>query len=151
MNGPLFLALRIAMAAALYIFLAWALATLWRELRHSARQATMPKIPALELHPEEDAAHPSYRFTIPEITIGRDPACQCYLDDKTISGQHARLSYRLEQWWIEDLNSTNGTFLNQDPVASPVVVIQGDQLRCGQALFRITIDERISQPGESGV
>ena len=151
MSGTLFLALRIAIAVALYIFLAWALLTLWRELRRSARQVSIPKIPALELHFEEDAARPPFHFTIPEITIGRDPACQCCLDDKTISGQHARLSFRLEQWWIEDLNSTNGTFLNQEPVASPVVVTQGDQVRCGQILFTIKIEERISQPGESGV
>ena len=151
MSETLFLILRIAIALALYAFLAWALVTLWRDLRHSARQAVIPKIPALELHFEADEAHPPYRFTIPEITIGRDPACQCHLDGKTISGQHARLSYRLEQWWIEDLNSTNGTFLNQEPVSSPVVVTQGDQLRCGQVLLRITIQEPGSQSGESGV
>jgi hypothetical protein len=151
MSGPILLALRIAMALALYIFLGWALLTLWRELRRSARQAAISNIPALELRLETDETYPPYRFTIPDVTIGRDQACQCCLDDKTISGQHARLAYKLEQWWIEDLNSTNGTFLNQEPVASPLVVTQGDQLRCGQVSFRIAIEERAAQPEESGV
>ena len=36
------------------------------------------------------------------------------------------LTYRQSQWWIEDLHSTNGTFLNQEAVLEPVVITDGD-------------------------
>ncbi len=151
MSGPVFLALRIALATALYLFVGWALVTLWRDLRRSARQAALPGIPALELLLEDSKSKQPMRFTSTEITIGRDPACQCHLEDKTISSHHARLVYRLGQWWIEDLNSTNGTFLNQEPVTNPVVVTQGDKLRCGQVEWGISIEDlNLSQP-ETGV
>jgi pSer/pThr/pTyr-binding forkhead associated (FHA) protein len=65
------------------------------------------------------------------------------LDDPTVSNTHARLSYHHGQWWLEDLRSTNGTFLNDEAVASPLVVTDGDVVRCGQVQFTLA-------PGESG-
>ena len=72
------------------------------------------------------------RFSQPEVIIGRSASCDVTLEDKTVSGRHARLAYHHGQWWLEDLASTNGTFLNGDPVGAPVVITHGDQVRCGQ-------------------
>ena len=51
-----------------------------------------------------------------------------------VSRRHARLLYRPESWMLEDLNSTNGTFLNSVPVqpGQPVQIRTGDILRCSQ-------------------
>ncbi|MEW6406714.1 MAG: FHA domain-containing protein, partial [Chloroflexota bacterium] len=53
------------------------------------------------------------------------------------STHHARLSFSRGQWWVEDLESTNGTLLNQELVTAPTVVTPGDQLRCGEATLTI--------------
>ena len=45
----------------------------------------------------------TYRYRNSEITIGRDPACECSLNSGKVSANHARLSFSQNQWWIEDL------------------------------------------------
>ena len=47
----------------------------------------------------------------PEITIGRSPNTDIQIDNLTVSKQHARLIEQKDQYALEDLNSTNGTFL----------------------------------------
>ena len=79
------------------------------------------------------------RFVQAEVTIGRDPACECPVDDDAISARHARLTYHHNQWWLEDLDSTNGTLINREKLAIPTVVISGDEFRCGGTIFTITL------------
>jgi pSer/pThr/pTyr-binding forkhead associated (FHA) protein len=50
---------------------------------------------------------------------------------------HARLSYQNNQWWIEDLNSTNGSFLNNERIDTSTVIVDGDILQCGDILITI--------------
>jgi pSer/pThr/pTyr-binding forkhead associated (FHA) protein len=141
MSGVLILVLRLLMAAALYGFLAWAFLTLWRDLRRQNDLLLAHQAPAITLVvPESGQAFIYHR---PVVRIGRDLTCDFYLDDKTVSTQHARISFHHSQWWLEDLGSTNGTFLNQEPVNAPVVITQDDRLRIGQ----VQIDIRIGEQG----
>jgi pSer/pThr/pTyr-binding forkhead associated (FHA) protein len=146
MSGSILLVLRVILVMALYGFLAWALLTLWQELR-SQSQILVPRTPPILtlLYQLEDETR-SLRFQTPEITIGRDPASDFSVDDRTVSAQHARLCFRQGQWWVEDLNSTNGTYLNDEPVSAPLVVTSGDQVRCGQVSLDITVGE-LSEDG----
>jgi pSer/pThr/pTyr-binding forkhead associated (FHA) protein len=141
MSGTVFLILRIAMTVALYTFLGWALLTLWKELRRQSTVVISPQITPLTLINYADGELQPLRFLQQEVTIGRDPASDLYLEDATISAQHSRLSYHHRHWWLEDLRSTNGTFLNQEPVIDPVVVTAGDQIRCGQVVLQVELDE----------
>jgi len=56
-----------------------------------------------------------------EVVLGRDPGCDCILNDKTVSNKHACLSFHHHLWWLEDIGSTNGTFLNQELISCPMV------------------------------
>lgn len=141
MSGPVLLVLRIAIAVALYAFLVWGLWLLWHDLRRQSRALSAPVNPALVLSMPGGDQPTMYRFTMPEVTVGRDPTCECRLDAPTISARHARLSFHHAQWWLEDLHSRNGTFLNDEPVRSQVVVTSGDSLRCGSLVFVIEITE----------
>ena len=141
MSGPLILVLRLGLVAALYSFLAWALLTLWRDLKRQSELLVTRRAPPLTLMIEGSGQ--AYHSIWPVIRIGRDLACDFCLEDKTVSLEHARLSFHQKQWWLEDLGSTNGTFLNQEPVTSPVVVTQGDQLRVGQVTLIISIGESL--------
>ena len=49
---------------------------------------------------------------IPEITIGRDPSCEVFLNDRTVSRRHAHLSLRDGKAFVEDLGSLNGTWVD---------------------------------------
>ena len=132
MSGVVLLVLRALLALLLYAFMAWALYTLWRDLRHQAELQAARKARQLKLRFEGLENAEEHSFTQPEVIIGRASNCDLILDDKTVSGRHARLVYHHGQWWVEDLISTNGTFLNEELVTSAVVLTDGDKLRCGQ-------------------
>ncbi len=139
MTGVVLLVLRIILALSLYAFLGWALYTLWRELHSEADLLTMHQAPSIALDSPDGKL--AFRFDKPEVSIGRDPSSDCPIEDMTVSTQHARLSYHHHQWWIEDLGSTNGTYLNQEIVSTPLVLTLGDQIRCGQVVLKISISE----------
>jgi pSer/pThr/pTyr-binding forkhead associated (FHA) protein len=143
------LILRLLLALALYAFLGWALWLLWRDLRSQPQRPSAAAAP-LTLTLAGDEAAPAMRFTRPEVLIGRQPDCDCRLDDKTISARHARLSFHHGQWWVEDLNSKNGTFLNQQRLSEPLVLASGDELRCGQVLLQIHIGASLAELPAAG-
>jgi pSer/pThr/pTyr-binding forkhead associated (FHA) protein len=141
-SGIVFLVLRILLAASLYAFLGWALLTIWRDLRTSGQWISAPVIPILTLTPLESGKGQPFSLDAAEMIIGRSSSCDYPISDDTVSARHARLSYHHHQWWVEDLHSTNGTYLNDEPVSVPTVIVSGDELRCGQVRFLITINEK---------
>lgn len=140
MSGPILLALRLALALCLYAFLGWTLYTLWQDLKQHGRQVFTYRQPPLTLYLLNGESK-SFRFELPDVLVGRDPACDCVLNDSTVSARHVRLYYRLGQWWAEDLRSTNGTALNGEEIHEPAALADGDRLRCGQVNLRIALDE----------
>jgi pSer/pThr/pTyr-binding forkhead associated (FHA) protein len=141
MSGIVLLILRLGMIVALYAFLGWGLWQLWRDLRYHGQTVTTTRLPALKLVQEIEAQPLTQRFTSPQVVVGRDPGCHCRLDDRVVSARHARLSYHHGQWWVEDLHSRNGTFLNDSPVKGPVVVTSGDELHFGTLAFHVVLEE----------
>jgi hypothetical protein len=141
MSGPILLVLRVALVAALYTFLGWALLTLWREIKRQNELLAYHRAPPITLLRHTPGELKSLRFSNAAVTIGRDPACDLPLAEKTVSANHARLSYHHGQWWVEDLHSRNGTFLNHTPVSEQMVLTSGDELRCGQVIFSLAIGE----------
>jgi len=139
MSGVIVLILRVLLAAALYGFIFWAVFTLWKELRAETQILAAKKVPVLLIQPLDFSQPEPSRFDLPEIILGRDPACTYVVSDETVSARHTRFAYRQNQWWIEDLGSTNGTFLNGDPITTLTVIVSGDEVRCGQEAFRIEI------------
>lgn len=71
-----------------------------------------------------------------EITIGRDDENAVHLALETISRRHARLFIKAGTHYIEDLGSTNGTFINEEEIAGPTPLRNGDLVRCGGAVFK---------------
>ncbi len=143
MTGEILLVLRVALALALYLFVGWGLVVLWRDLRRQSRASNAPLAPALTLTPLEASSARAYRFSRPEVIIGRDPASDLPLDDLTISAQHARLAYHHGQWWVEDLRSTNGTALNAEPVHTPLALADGDELRFGKLRMKVGLENQV--------
>jgi len=71
------------------------------------------------------------------ILLGRNPECTLVLDDDFASGRHARIFRRDDGWFVEDLGSTNGTFLGANRLTEPTPVEVGSTLRIGKTVFEL--------------
>ena len=73
-----------------------------------------------------------------ELTIGRSPGCGVPLgDDIYASTLHARLFRHNDQLWVEDLGSTNGSYVNAERIAQAVRLGKGDLLQVGSTVFEV--------------
>ena len=72
-----------------------------------------------------------------ELTVGRAGGCQITLDDTFVSQLHARVFRRDGNLFVEDLGSTNGTFLNRKKVTAPVAIRKGDRLQIGKTVMEL--------------
>jgi hypothetical protein len=70
-------------------------------------------------------------------TIGRDVNNAIVVDDQFVSAEHAILTFRGRAWYVEDLESTNGTFVNGAPVTEVTPLGYGDVIQVGQVRFRL--------------
>jgi hypothetical protein len=74
-----------------------------------------------------------------ELTIGRSPGCGVAMpEDIYTSTLHARLFRRNDQLWVEDLGSTNGTFVNSEQIKQAVRLGKGDLLQIGSTVFQVS-------------
>ena len=71
------------------------------------------------------------------VLLGRNPECTLVLDDDFASGRHARIFQRPEGWYVEDLGSTNGTYLGTTRLTDPVLVEVGATLRIGKTVLEL--------------
>jgi pSer/pThr/pTyr-binding forkhead associated (FHA) protein len=71
------------------------------------------------------------------IEIGRDPSTNLALDDDQASRRHARVSAQGELAMVEDLGSTNGTFVNGQPIEGPRALRPGDRIRVGLTVIEL--------------
>jgi pSer/pThr/pTyr-binding forkhead associated (FHA) protein len=69
----------------------------------------------------------------PETIIGRDASCHVTIPDASVSHRHARVYHSDGEWYVEDLGSTNGTFVNERPLTRPVVLRPGDTVSIGRS------------------
>jgi pSer/pThr/pTyr-binding forkhead associated (FHA) protein len=141
MIATVVLALRLALAITLYGFLGWAFYTLLQELHLQGNKLAAQKKLGITFYIKtEDGRESTRRFSQPEIMLGRDANCDFSVMDDALSAHHARITFHHGQWWLEDLNSTNGTYLNREKLSTAAVVITGDEFKCGNTVFSIRID-----------
>ena len=142
--GILLLSLRFLLALTLYLFLAWAVRIIWQDLRQiktvSQQQAINPLLLTIDAGPNDLTTH----FLInPENILGRGPNCDINLQDETVSGQHARFYFEHKHWWLQDLGSSNGTYLNDLPLDQAAVLTDKDHLRFGGITAEVQLQEEL--------
>lgn len=161
MSEQLLTILKLCLLALLYLFFFRVVRAVWAELRApvapapaaaaagSARVAA-PAPPAaappakrrgrgqpVELVAVEPAERRGATYPIgAELTVGRAGGCAIALPDDTyVSSLHARVFPADGQVLVEDLGSTNGTYLNQAKVTAPVPLRRGDRLQIGNTVL----------------
>jgi pSer/pThr/pTyr-binding forkhead associated (FHA) protein len=98
---------------------------------------TLPPGPSALLVKGNGDAKPRTVKLSASMTVGRAPECELRLDDTYASQQHARLFAKNNSWFVEDLGSTNGTFVNDQKLAAPAMLQPGDRVRVGQTILEL--------------
>ncbi|TEB05736.1 FHA domain-containing protein FhaB [Pelotomaculum schinkii] len=89
----------------------------------------------------KDSASPDFRpgDFLPlgrQNLLGRGEASDILIRDSFASSRHARVFFNEEQYWLEDLQSTNGTFLNEVKIDQPTLLADGDIIKIGGIIFQ---------------
>lgn len=146
--GLIFLGLRASLAVLLYLFLFWAVKTIWRDFKQTRINASQaPLIPLILIFHllEEESMHVLVNA---ENIVGRSIEADIQLPDETVSSHHARIYYEQKRWWIEDLNSSNGIYLNEIFLDQPAVLADKDILRLGNITAQVQIPDTLSISAE---
>jgi pSer/pThr/pTyr-binding forkhead associated (FHA) protein len=138
MNAILALILRIILIILAYGFVGGIGYLIYQDLSNIVQNKESITIPPMTVEFELDQESIQKTFSQREIILGRDPSCDLPLDNSTISLRHCRLAFHDKQWWVEDLDSTNGSYLNNVAIETPTVITAGDQLKLGRVLINIT-------------
>lgn len=156
MDEQLLTILKLCLLALLYLFFFRVLRAVWAEIRGpklavaSPRQAAAPAATAKAVKKAERKALPVQLAIVEpaalkgrtyplaeELTVGRAAGCQVTIDDTYASQIHARVFSRDGQLFVEDLGSTNGTFLNRQKVHGPQAFRRGDRLQVGNTVLEL--------------
>ncbi len=158
MLEPVSVGLKFGFLAVLYLFLLWVARSALRDLRRGhggvveSDQGAPPDATGMyvagdglaaldeEFEPrllvERAAGHePGTAYDLPGgATLGRGDV-EIQLDDPFASSRHARITRQGHVFVIEDLGSTNGTYLNDEPLGGPQPLHPGDRIRIGDSEF----------------
>ena len=129
--------IRILFLVLLYAFLFMVVRVLLRDLRAASRgPAELGRLVVLT----SPRAEPPVGSTFPLdalTTLGRDVNNAIVVDDPFASSEHAILTFRGRAWYVEDLASTNGSYVNGVPVEQVAPLGFGDELQVGEVRFRL--------------
>jgi FHA domain-containing protein len=159
--APVSVALKFGFLAALYLFLLWVSRSAKRDLGRDGT-ATVPGAPARTLPADATGLHPAAslghgeaerrepRLVVErapghepgmiydldgDLVLGRGERAEIRLEDPFASAQHARIYEQGNAVVIEDLHSTNGTYLNEELLQAPRPLHPGDRVRIGESEF----------------
>jgi pSer/pThr/pTyr-binding forkhead associated (FHA) protein len=161
-SDQLLFLLKLCLLALLYLFFFRVVRAVWAELRVPAAQgsaapnaAVAAAPPAARSRKDRKAAAKAAK-AVPQLvvvdppdqrgrayplgneaSIGRAAGCQITVDDTYVSQIHARVFTRDGQWLVEDLGSTNGTWMNRQKVAGPVILEPGDRVQVGNTVLEL--------------
>jgi predicted component of type VI protein secretion system len=152
---PVSVALKFGFLAVLYLFLLWIVRSSLRELRRSGSGAGPDIQPAaVDATGMYSVAQEADEAAEPQLVVERAPGheagmaydlgdgatlgrgdVEIHLDDPFASSRHARIFRQGHVYVLEDLGSTNGTYLNDEPLNGPQPLHPGDRIRIGDSEF----------------
>jgi pSer/pThr/pTyr-binding forkhead associated (FHA) protein len=152
-SDPVAVALKFGFLAVLYLYLLWVARSALRELRGT----TAPAPEATGYHQVQEGTAGSDGWLVVEaggglekgerfdlfggVSIGRSPQADIRIEDRFASQIHSRIYARGGNYYVEDMNSTNGTFLNSERLDGAARVEPMDQIQIGDTEFRVELEE----------
>ncbi len=146
---PIAVALKFGFIAVLFLFLFWVARTSLRDLRgtgysgiaqtgyHEVVESNSGSGDAWLIVEEGGGLNQGERYDLfGGLSIGRSPDADVRVEDRYASGLHVRVFSRGGRYWVEDLNSTNGTLLNSAELHGEAEMADGDLVRIGDTEFR---------------
>jgi FHA domain len=145
--------IRLAYLAILWIFVLSAISVIRSDMfgarvPESARGAGVPRGRAAR--PARRRGQPSHLLVVEGVNagaraelndapllIGRGPDAAIRLDDDYASTRHARIAAAEDQWFVEDLGSTNGTYVGTTRITQPTTLTLGTQVRIGKTILEL--------------
>jgi hypothetical protein len=160
---PASVALKFGFVAVLYLFLLWVARSARRDLRAggaSVERDHLPPPDATGMHSAStlgsvDLAHRAPRLVVErapgheagmiydldgDLVLGRGDRAEIRLEDPFASSRHARIYEQGNSVVVEDLGSTNGTYLNEELLQTPRPLHPGDRVRIGDSEFAFEVD-----------
>ena len=144
-NDILLLILRLGASLTLFAFVGAVGYMLWRDFRqaevllqeHTRQRGKLVvvSIPAASIY----KVGQSFRL-LPLTNIGRAPTNTVQINEAYISNEHALITWRNGQWWLEDIQSSNGTRLNDIRITAPTVLSATDEIGLGEIRLRMELD-----------
>src|SRR5438067_1651626 len=158
MLAPVSVGLKFGFLIVLYLFLLWVAWAVLRDLRRSSRgrvdAAAPPPSDATSMFAAVEPLDPEPNGFEPRLCVERAPGheagtaydlgqavtlgrgdVEIQIDDPFASARHARITRQGHVVVIEDLGSTNGTYLNEEPLSGPQPLHPGDRIRIGDSEF----------------
>jgi pSer/pThr/pTyr-binding forkhead associated (FHA) protein len=144
-SDPIAVLLQLGFVAVLYLFLLWVARSALKDLRRTGGPASAVAEPA-----EERVSQPPLiivegggglragaAFAVNgSMTIGRSPQVDVQIDDRFASARHARIVEQEGLYYVEDMGSTNGTYLNGRRLRTQERLRPEDRIRIGDTEFR---------------
>jgi pSer/pThr/pTyr-binding forkhead associated (FHA) protein len=142
--------LKYVFLAVLYIFVARAVKAVYLELRPPRARASAGerRLPPQAARSTKRSKKTPGKVTViegqlkgkafdlhNELTVGRASKCHLVLDDNYVSQVHARIFAKGDSFMVEDMGSTNGTYLNRQRVTSPAELQRGDRVKIGKTVL----------------
>jgi len=155
MSDQLLNTLKVALLGLLYLFFARVLWAVWTEVRvptaAGLTASRLKKSGGTKTKGKASQASPSRLLMVEpasmrgsttslddEVLVGRSADCDVTLDnDPFASTRHARFFRKDENWYVEDLGSTNGTLVNSHRITAPVLLRVDDRVQTGTAVFEV--------------
>ena len=158
MLEPVSVGLKFGFLVVLYLFLVWVAWSALRDMRRgrgeAARASHSPPSDATSMYAASAVMDGDAQDVEPKLLVERAPGhesgmayeiadgatlgrgdVEIQLDDPFASSRHARITRQGHVLVIEDLGSTNGTYLNEEPLTGPQPLHTGDRIRIGDSEF----------------
>lgn len=147
---PISVALKFGFLAVLYLFLLWIASSARKDLRRNRGEGPVEDTMIGMSSGSRDAwlvviggggLEPRTRYDIfGGVTMGRSSEADIPFSDRYASGLHARIYPRGDRYFLEDMNSTNGTLLDGGAVSSEVELRDGSVIEIGDTAFKFELD-----------
>lgn len=143
MPNVVYLALRYFFLALLFVFIIMVVRAVLTDTKapaatarkHRRRKRVQPQLVVVSSESKSGAKYNIGRA----VTVGRAPECEIITNDTYVSNKHARVYENEGMYLVEDLGSTNGTYVNGRKISYPLELRPGDRIKIGKSVFEFKL------------